>query len=869
MKNPGKSSGTLRRNSLVIVLFVMASLALVLYFSGRHILERSFLQIEQDDAIDRTQRVLRLLEDRQASLQATAKDYAAWDDTYQFVVTHDPAYIKATLLETTFQNARLNVIEIWDAENRQVISRWYDEAKGEFFPRPQSLDDYLRGPASLLGHASVDSEKSGLVLLESGLLMVVSLPITTSNNEGPIRGTLLMGRYLDEKAVEKISGIMGSRVELIMVNSRQAASVPHLPSNSEPIVVSRPGPNSVTGYALLQDLAGKPAVMVKVSLPRPIWQEAERAMTILRYSLISTILVAWLVTFLVWERLVLSRLSNLSSRLADVGAGGDLSARLPSEGKDELAKLASDINNMLQLLENSEARYKELFNSISDLVCSHDLEGRLLTVNDAAKRVAGMPEQALVGRNLIEFIPSELHQAFEEQYMAVIKAKKYFEGVAKFKNKDGGLVYLECRNRLVEERGREPFVIGSARDVTLRITADREMRRLEERVFRSQKLEAIGVLAGGIAHDFNNVLQSISSGSQLLREERELSLKGRDRLDRIDLTIKRAARMINQLLTLGRNLEPRRETINFNLEVAQTLEILNHTLPKMIRIHTDLAPDLKPFSGDPGQIEQLLLNLANNAAHAMPEGGELTIRTRNIALNESECKVLPGLQPGEYLQIKVADTGVGMDEETKRRIFEPFFTTKAPGGGTGLGLSTVYGIVNHHGGQIYCQSSLNSGTEFTIYLPIALAKEHEIDSQDQPAPPKSLVGDETILFVDDEPFILQSGREALEGFGYRVLTAMHGEKALEIFLENYEEISLVIMDLNMPGMGGLESMSEMLLAHPGTKILVATGYAEPGLEDMVRRIGGLELLGKPYSFSNLLVKVRSILDNPSKQPTDG
>jgi PAS domain S-box-containing protein len=274
-----------------------------------------------------------------------------------------------------------------------------------------------------------------------------------------------------------------------------------------------------------------------------------------------------------------------------------------------------------QALKESEGRYRDLFDSISDFICTHDLEGRLLTINETASQAAGVKAREMVGRNLREFVPPQFQEAFDREYLPAIRAKGYSEGVTKFLARDGQARYLEYRNRLVREPGQQPLVIASARDVTQRIMAERELRRLEEQLLRSQKIEAVGVLAGGIAHDFNNVLQAISGYAQLLSAEDGLSPVGRERLESIGRSIERAARMINQLMTLAHKVETRRERVDLNQEVRQTVAILEHTLPRMISIRTDLEDRLKAISGDPGQVEQIMLNLATNAGHAMPQGG--------------------------------------------------------------------------------------------------------------------------------------------------------------------------------------------------------------------------------------------------------
>jgi PAS domain S-box-containing protein len=434
------------------------------------------------------------------------------------------------------------------------------------------------------------------------------------------------------------------------------------------------------------------------------------------------------------------------------------------------------------------------------------------------------------------------------------------EAVGRFRTfevtcKDGGKKTILFR--LVTLPNGKHFILYE--DITERLMAEQEMRLLEEKLYQSQKMEALGVLAGGIAHDFNNVLQAISGYVQLISAEKSTSQISRERLHKVGQSADRAAGMIRQLMTMARKVETRAETVDLNQEIERTVEVLEHTLPRMINIRTNLDKRLKCINGDPGQVEQVLFNLATNASHAMPKGGELSLSTYNVKLSQDDCRTLPGLQPGEYVQLVVSDTGLGMDEYTREHIFEPFFTTKPSGMGTGLGLSTVYGIVTSHDGLITCRSAPEQGTSFKIYFP-ALRDQDELEPEPSFTPGKMPGGSETILVVDDEEPILESCQEALQTVGYEVLTANSGEGALEIYRAEPETVDLVILDLNMPGMGGLKCLESILTQTPQARIIVATGYADLEMENQINRLGGKRLIGKPYRFSDLMATVRQVLD---------
>lgn len=514
-----------------------------------------------------------------------------------------------------------------------------------------------------------------------------------------------------------------------------------------------------------------------------------------------------------------------------------------------------------QALEESERRFRQLFNSISDLLYTHDQEGNLLEMNPAVLACMGYEREEVLGRNIRDFLPSKHRDKFDSDYLTVLKRLGHATGTMAIVTKQGEVRYLEYRSTMVTRPGHTTVVSGSARDVTQRILTERNLQQVEKRLAISQKLEAVGLLTSGIAHDFNNLLQGISGHTQLLLADGSLGEEQRQRLARVEDSVQRAAGLIRRLLTFSRKVETKRQPLDLNQELNQAIDILRHSLPRMVTIQTRLSPDLLPILGDSGQLEQVVLNLGANASDAMPDGGRLLFVTRNIRLGHRACRRRGVLRPGTYVMLLVADTGQGMDPKTMSRIFEPFFTTKQPDKGSGLGLSTVYGIVKGHQGHICCHSRPGRGSVFKIYFP-ALSKKvaslQEAARQQQSAPRG---GHETILLVEDEPIILASSREALEMAGYRMLCASTGEEALTLYLKRSPEISLVVLDLSMPGMGGMKCLEKLKRIDPHQKILVASGYAGEQELELTRALGASGFLPKPYRFEDLFAKIRELLDH--------
>ena len=387
----------------------------------------------------------------------------------------------------------------------------------------------------------------------------------------------------------------------------------------------------------------------------------------------------------------------------------------------------------------------------------------------------------------------------------------------------------------------------------------KEKESLTSQLRQSQKMEAVGTLAGGIAHDFNNILQSISGYTQLLLMSKEEDDPDYAKLMTIDKSVNRASNLTKQLLIFGRKMESELKPVNLNNEIIQISKILKSTLPKMIDIELDLDDGLNIINADSVQLEQIMMNLAINARDAMPSGGKLVFRTGNLIIGEEYHGNNLEIEPGEYIQLTVSDTGHGIDKETQEHIFEPFYTTKETGKGTGLGLAMVYGIVKSHHAQIVCQSEPGKGTRFHIFLPVLKAgvnnnKEQGVKQKDADG------GTETILIVDDEEIILEIEKEALTQAGYNVLMAGRGEKALDIFGKNKGLIDLVILDLNMPGIGGHTCLVELKKIDPDIKVIVSTGYSNSSASKEVMELSSEAMINKPYRFADLLAKIRNILD---------
>lgn len=412
---------------------------------------------------------------------------------------------------------------------------------------------------------------------------------------------------------------------------------------------------------------------------------------------------------------------------------------------------------------------------------------------------------------------------------------------------------------LLDNNGDVIGVASLVLDITDQVETESKNKLLQEQLMQAQKMEAVGNMAGGVAHDFNNLLQSISGYTQLLMLEHESRNEDLSKLQGIEKASRRAADLVRQLLTFSRKIESNLAPLNLNREIRQIRAMLDRTIPKMIEIEMKLDPEIFHIKGDPVQIEQILLNLAINASHAMMDGGILTIETQNVYLDSSFCNSHLGTSEGSYVMLRVTDTGIGMDRQTVKRIFEPFFTTKETGKGTGLGLASVYGIVQAHKSYIECSSEPGEGAQFTIFFP-AIGQQQDMTAKGPDTTPIPK-GTESVLLVDDEITIREIGTEMLRNYGYTVITASSGEEGLETYREKSEQIDIVIMDLNMPGMGGFRCMKELKAMDPDCLILVASGYTPAESIQRATELGADGFISKPFQMSSFLRKIRDTLDD--------
>ncbi len=524
------------------------------------------------------------------------------------------------------------------------------------------------------------------------------------------------------------------------------------------------------------------------------------------------------------------------------------------EGPDKLLGFARIVRDLTER-RRSEALLSSTLDNVIDGVIGISAEGTIESFNAAAERMFGYGEAEVIGQPLGLLLP-EAHRA-----AAVAAIERCLGGGAQFAVNPGPLA-VGRRNGGVEfpmEFAASEFVLYDQRHFTGVVRDITEKRQLEDQLRQAQKMEAVGQLAGGVAHDFNNLLTVILGYGEILLDGLEDDDSMRGPINAICESGTRAAGLTRQLLAFSRRsvLEPKR--LDLNALLRETEKMLQRLIGEDVVLSTVLADKLDYVMVDPGQIDQVLMNLAINARDAMPQGGMLTIETSNVELDADYARLHPEVQPGRYVKLTMTDTGCGIPPEVKAHIFEPFFTTKEKGKGTGLGLATVYGIIKQSGGHIEAYSELEYGTTFKILLPVAEQPDAAAGDHAESVPAHH--GDETILVVEDEAGVRSMVVHSLERQGYKVLQAANGFDALDLGRDDRWHVDLLVTDVVMPEMNGRQLAEILQMRFPELKVMFMSGYTD----DAVIRHGILQAevtyLQKPFSPAALARKVREVLDH--------
>ncbi len=515
-------------------------------------------------------------------------------------------------------------------------------------------------------------------------------------------------------------------------------------------------------------------------------------------------------------------------------------------------ELLARLDELERQVAESEGRYHGLFDSMLDGYALHEMiydedgrpvDYRFLEINPAFERLTGLKAKDIVGRTVQEALPG-IEQHWIDTYGKIATEG----GSIRFENHSA---ILDRHYEVKAYQPRQGYFACAFADVT-------ERRALEEQVRQAQKMEAIGTLAGGVAHDFNNLLTGILGYANLLKLGSQPGEHVYKSADVIERAAERAAELAQQLLGFARKGKLEERPVDMRRVIGDVVAILGRTIHKGITLRQSYGDGTATVSGDPGQLQQVVMNLAVNAADAMSDGGELTFDVHLVELDDQYCSTHPEVEPGPYVQLSVTDTGTGIPDDVRERVFEPFFTTKEQGRGTGMGLATTYGIVKNHSGSIQLYSEMGQGTTFKVYLPPIV--EEEPDWADMPSQ-EAMRGSGLVMVVDDEETVCLVVKAMLEAIGYEAVTVPSGAEAVAYFADHAADVDLVILDWAMPEMDGQACFRELRKIDPGVRALLATGHAFNGAARDVLDEGMVGFVQKPFLTAALAKAVARALDD--------
>jgi two-component system cell cycle sensor histidine kinase/response regulator CckA len=523
------------------------------------------------------------------------------------------------------------------------------------------------------------------------------------------------------------------------------------------------------------------------------------------------------------------------------GPGGEL-VRMVGSAQD-----ITELKQTEQALRESEGRYRSLFESAPDGILVADSQGTYVDVNPSGLSMLGYSRNELIGMKSADILaPKEFSRV--DSALTEIKQGVEHRHEWQFRRKDGSVFDADVKATVMAD-GR---ILALVRDAS-------ERKRMEEELRQSQKMEAVGRLAGGVAHDFNNELGVILGYTELLMRQAGAAQRGK--LEQILKATQRATGLTRQLLAFSRKQIVDPKVLDLNARLSDLEKMLGRLIGEDIDLAIIPGADLGQVKADPGQLEQVVMNLCLNARDAMPDGGLLRIETANAELDAGHAAGHEPIAPGHYVMLAISDTGGGIAKEILSKIFEPFFTTKAAGKGTGLGLATVYGIVKQAGGYVWVYSELGQGTTFKIYLPRIDEPAQAPETDETPMPSK---GWETVLLVEDEGPLRAIARELLEEDGYRVIEAAGANEAIEMASRHPEPIHLLVTDVVMPGMNGRALFESLVSARPELRVVYMSGYTDDVIAHRGVFESGTVLLAKPFTALALLGRVRAALGEPDK-----
>ncbi len=815
-------------------------------------------------------------------LDRTTVDYASWDETYAFVQNRNPDFIRANFVDDTYAKNRFGFVTITDTNDAPVFLQAFDLEAGQVIPFPESLRNAMFSSPMLLQHDHPDGSLHGLLSTGDGLYLIASRPILTGHYEGPIRGSMIIGRPFNLPEVKRLAELTLFPAMMIDPSHPEVPREILAESGGTPNVLTRlQGPDMVVGYRLIRDISGQPAGVLKVTANRDFHRQAIDSFLVFAFLLAVVVLVAMGISLTLLDRLLISRITCLHDLMQSMSDTRDFNGRLALAGHDELAQLGVAFNNLLNRMQEaishrqvaetalteSERVFYTLLSNLHGMAyrCSSDPDWTMRFVSEGSRELTGYEPADLIGNPSVSFnrlIHPDDRAMANNNIQAAVQQQQPYQLRYRIRDKAGQEKWVFDQGRgIFAPDGTLLFLEGFLSDITRQSAIEAEHRKLENQILQGQKLESLGLLAGGIAHDFNNFLMVVLGNADLTLLELPSTSPARAAVLDIIHSARQAADLCRQLLAYSGKGKFLVQPLDLSRTVHEMVQMLAVSISKKVQISYHLDDHLPAVEADPSQVHQIIMNLIINASDAVGDrDGTIEVSTGHRFFNSRELDDgyphSSGQAPGPYVYIQVTDSGCGMDPATMARIFDPFFTTKFTG--RGLGLAAVLGIVRGHNGHIKINSRPGHGTTFHVLFP---ASAKPLATSTAISDPDPWTGHGTILVVDDEANVRIALERMLHRLGFSVCTAGDGLEAIRVFSKNTHAFVALVLDLTMPQMDGEETYRELLKIRPDIPVLIASGYDADEISMRFPTHCSIGFIQKPFTSESLKQALRRLLKN--------
>ena len=881
---------SLKTRTLLVILSLFAIYGVTSLTVYRWVIHPVFLTMEHRTARDDLERALRTLNREVHHLSSLCFDWSSWDDTYDFIHTLSNRYIKSNLGTATFTDNNINLLYIYDTDGRRVWGLTRNNVTGKpvhlpRFPEAALLGKSLREPGIEKSLSPLEPVIKGIIADSMPPMMVVSRPILTSNNTGPPRGTFIMGRFLDRKLMNTMVNQTGVNFRILPTGA--VVSGFDIKKLAQSRTVKRPvfqmtDNDRVRIYTTLSDIEGKYRLAVISDNPLKFLKTGGKA---LKYAAIWVISGGLMILFIMmWftRKAILNPLERLKRHSLMIEQKCLPSETAPNPGKNEIASLKAVMDRLFKQLSIHSDRLKEadrqlaaddrelrdaekelslqekyfrtIIEHLNDEIVVIDRNGRITETNRDFLKITGLSRTKVMGRHYIDVFgnagidvkPLVDNIAFGDIFQTGRTVDCRLEG----KMPDGGGLFLDVIiSPIPDLKQKVSHGIMAIRNVTDSVI-------VQENISHFRKIEAISTMAGGVAHEFNNLLMSI-----MLNIESVLKKKKEEPFIRESLEIacnagERAKTLIRQMLLFSRQSDDTQQLLTVTPLVKESIKLLQPSLPYNVEFEEYILAEKDTVLASPDQIHQILVGLCSNAVKALAEtGGKLGITLDNTGQGKVSGSAPNRNEKDLLLRLSVSDHGKGISRTDLTRIFDPFFTLNRPGEGSGLGLSAIHGMVKELGGSIQVESELGKGSTFNIYLPVA----DPVTTPETPPLHNGSGGKAAILLVEDEMMVAETLESVLRRNGYRVDCQTESTEALRCFKSDPARYDLLITDLIMPGMNGIELIEKIVEIRSDIPVILTTGYDEHTLKRDAAKLGVRAIVKKPVFFSELIGVINSIL----------